>query len=345
MSKMRSPIPILVTAAEGDLGQAIIKALRLAPFPVHIIGLDHQPGGGARAFCDQVHAIPLAENTSYLEKLRKIAEQTKARAIIPASEAEMRVLSKLSSFPALSSNGTKIICQPAEIWECLGNKLTCYRRLEGVVPLAPFADAENEREIAALVKAHGFPLVLKPATGRGSKGFALLRHSAELEAALQEREGPCVLQGFLDDAGGEYTVSVFRDLSGLRSVTFRRELEAHGCSWRGELINDGEIAEYCECICKTLAFQHSLNLQVRKTSKGVRLLEINPRFSSIAAMRAAAGFNDVAWSVAAALNIPIEKGSVTSGPFRFWRFVHEIIETPNGFLVHPDWQPRGGPLY
>jgi biotin carboxylase len=80
-------------------------------------------------------------------------------------------------------------------------------------------------------------------------------------------------------------------------------------------------------------------VQVGKTDEGPLLLEINPRFSSLAAARGVSGFTDVEWSIKIALGLEI----ILPGDYkhiRFRRFFHELIDLGEGFQALADWSPR-----
>ena len=81
-------------------------------------------------------------------------------------------------------------------------------------------------------------------------------------------------------------------------------------------------------------------MQVRKNASGVWLLEINPRFSSLAAARAACGFRDVEWSVAAALG-EFDAGTKPAlKQMRFHRFISELVDFGAGYKVLDQWVPQ-----
>ena len=57
-----SPIKVLVTAAGGDLGQAIVKCLRLGSRSYEVHGSDMQDGGVSTLFVDRCHRLPAARD-------------------------------------------------------------------------------------------------------------------------------------------------------------------------------------------------------------------------------------------------------------------------------------------
>jgi len=84
-------------------------------------------------------------------------------------------------------------------------------------------------------------------------------------------------------------------------------------------------------------------VQVRKSAAGVRLLEVNARFSSLAPARAYAGFRDVEWSVVLALGREPEVPRDGYRPIKFHRFVHEMVDDGSGYAPIPQWSRWGRP--
>jgi hypothetical protein len=83
-------------------------------------------------------------------------------------------------------------------------------------------------------------------------------------------------------------------------------------------------------------------VQVRRSPAGIRLLEINGRFSSLVAFRALCGFRDVEWSLAHALGHVPEPPVGPYRALRFRRFFHELVDDGDGYEAVDRWLPRVG---
>ena len=103
---------------------------------------------------------------------------------------------------------------------------------------------------------------------------------------------------------------------------------------------DKEVLDYSLKIARLVRCEGSLNVQVRKNASGVWLLEINPRFSSLAAARAACGFRDVEWSIAAALDEFDGKQRPALKAMRFHRFISEVVDFGAGYKAMDQWAPH-----
>lgn len=165
----------------------------------------------------------------------------------------------------------------------------------------------------------------------------------ELDEAVAQARQP-VVQRYIDDSGGEFSVGVFAHEQFESAIAFRRELGPGGASWFAETVDDEDVLDYAMKVAKAAGLRGSANVQVRKSRDGVRLLEINPRFSSLAAARAFCGFHDVQWELEAAIGLPLTPP--TPGGYRrmrFRRFLHELVDTGHGYGGVPEWSPRPWP--
>jgi carbamoyl-phosphate synthase large subunit len=308
----------------------------MSPAPMEIHGCDVSGGGVGGTFVEALHRVPPASaGEPYVERLDRIATRFGLDAVVPSTPVEIDALSGLGSPPALPS-GVPIVCLPDHYRRVFDDKLRCYRYLEGSVPLAPYADGSDSAAVKSLVEGHGFPLIVKRRRGRGGDSFHIVRKDAELAAALEQTPDP-VVQGFIDDSGGEYTVGVFATKRHVTALAFRRRLGRTGSSWFAQTADDREVQAYAAAIAEASGLRGSANVQVRKSGEGVRLLEVNARFSSLAPARAYAGFRDVEWSIVLALGGEPEIPAGGYRPIKFHRFVHEMVDEGAGYAPVPEW--------
>lgn len=329
---------ILVTAAAGDLGQAVVKCLRLGCRDYEIQGGDMAAGSAADLFVETRHVLPAGRQPDYVDRLNALCRDCRIDAVIPCSEAEIAALCRCPSHPLLPG-GTRIISQSPRINATYGDKLTCMRHLEGRVALAAFADGSDRTIAERFISEHGFPVCIKERRSSGSRGVAIL-HDAESFARELPRFHSPLLQAFIDGADREYSVGVFSGADEIRLISFRRRLERLGCSWYAELDQPGAVLDYCRQIAESVDTRGSYNIQLRLGAQGPLLLEINPRFSSLAAARAACGFNDVEWSLLQTLEAQVPPARPLPAAFRYQRYIAEAIDFGDGFHVPRAWSPR-----
>jgi hypothetical protein len=325
------PLRVLITGAEGDVGQAAIKSLRMACPHWWIAGVDCQPPHIARLFVDDSAQVPAATSPNYPEKLAELCQTWRIDAVLPVHETEISVLG------ALPWNGPPLACHPAAAFETCADKLRCYQTLEGHVPLAPFADGGDCSAVAALAShpRMRWPAVRKPRLASGSKGHERIR--LEDLPTLQPQPGS-VVQSLIDDQGGEFSVGIWKDPHGIRLLAFRRTLgHGIGCTWRAEVTENPAVLDYARRAAEAAPAQGAFNLQMRLSSTGPALLELNMRPSSLAAARAAAGFPDTAWFVLQTLRLPVPEPSPVRA-LTFSRFFHETIDWGHGPVLPAAWQ-------
>jgi len=339
---MTPPVRVLVTGVGGTLGQAITKALCLADIPLEISGCDATQESAGVAFVKTLHRVPLASDPSYIEIVNDICEKNSYSAVLPSTEQEIAVLSRTASPPRLLS-GAVVICHGVQFFDTFSDKLTCARALAGAVNVGRFADGADAADVDNLVASADFPLVVKPRRGSGSRILRIVNNRESLRKALADVPLPFVQEYFQDDLG-EFSAGIFACEDFDSVLTFKRELCGEGCSMKAETSDDAAVADYCRRIGRAIGLRGAANVQVRKTALGVRLLEVNARFSSLVAARAAAGFRDAEWWLRLRLGMPIPKPPTVYRQLRFERFFHDLIDFGDGFQAVSEWSPPQQPV-
>jgi carbamoyl-phosphate synthase large subunit len=331
-------LKILVTAAGGDLGQAVIKCLALMTPKPHVLGCDCDASGVAGAFVDETFVAPRADDPGYGEWILRLSPDHGVSAVIPCSEAE---IVRLASEQAMKTpESPALVCQPQTWLEVHGDKLRSFQTLEQSVPLADYADGSAPAEVEAFLSRAAFPCVIKPRRSCGSKSIVIATDADQVRRAVIAIPDS-VVQEYIDDSDGEHSVGVFVGPDFSRAISFRRSLGPAGNSWEADnLEQDPEVLDYALAVAKGSRCSGACNVQVRKGTQGVRLLEVNPRFSSLVAARAACGFRDLEWAVRLAVGETLPVPPDTFSKIRFRRFFGEMIDTGNGFAAIDKWQPK-----
>src|SRR5579862_84618 len=204
----RDRLRILVTGIHGDSGQGLVKALRFSRKAVLLHGCDSSESGLGAAFVPWLHLVPPARDRGdYVVRLDQICRKHRLDAVLPSLPVEIDALSTRTD-PVTLPSGVPVICLPRTYRDVFDDKLLSYRSLERYVPLAPYADGADRSAVAALVRRSGFPIVVKRRKGRGGESFHCVEREQDLAEALQKTPDP-VVQAFIDDAEGEFTVGVF----------------------------------------------------------------------------------------------------------------------------------------
>lgn len=307
-------IRVIVTAISGgSLGEQVFETLKVAKIPYYIITTNVEPCKNGLYEADKGYLVPLSSNKSYIPRLLAICRKEKVQVIIPGSEPELNVISQ--NREKFTKNNILVLINSQEVIETCQDKLRTMDFLKKEGLLYPRFEILKNR---ALPKDFNFPVVIKPAKGGGgSRNVFLAQDQEDLNYYynfFKKQKLIPLAQEYIGEATKEYTIGVLTDFEGelLGSIALKREVKGD-LSVRTEIKNykPGQkplvlssgfsqgfvddypkIRKYCEKIARALGSKGPLNIQCRKTAKGIYIMEINPRFSGTSPMRALMGFNE-----------------------------------------------------
>lgn len=332
---MSQEIRVWVTGVLGDLGQAVLKALRLSSKSIQFYGSDISNRGAGHAFVENFYTLPHANDPDYLSCINDFCGKFNISVVIPTSEPEIYILSRLGDPPKLTC-GVPVLCQSHSFIDRYGDKLKCMEALSEEIELAPFADGQNLDLVNQLIRKYGFPIIIKERKSSGSRGIKKVTNYKELQQVLNSMSLP-IVQSYIDDTFGEFSIGAFATEKLIRCISFKRELSPLGCSWFAELNDDIDVLNYAHRIVRSVHAFGSINIQVRKSTSGVKLLEINPRISSLVAARSLSGFHDLDWSLDVILGNLDYLDSPIISPIRYQRFVADLVDYGKGFGRISSW--------
>lgn len=284
---------ILVTGIGGDIAQSISKIIRNSNLPVQLIGTDVNKSIPWGSFVDEFYKVPFANDTSYLSALENIIVKEWINVLIPTTEQEIRVINNAKVNE--NWNPTRILIAPSHIVNIFLDKLETIRFLAANnIPVPGTEESEREPE--------SYPCILKHRFGSGSKGLTIIEDEQDLKYFRSKRKG-WILQELLSPDDEEYTCGVYtNDGQNMYVIVLKRVLK-DSVTGMAEVVYDKEIIKLCERIGSLIDLKGSINIQLRKTSQGPMIFEVNPRFSSTAIFRDHLGFRDVIWSIMDVLTI------------------------------------------
>lgn len=285
-------LTVLVTGAGGPLGQSIMKAVRCSELPCRLVATDLHPLSVGFQWADAHYLLPPAGEPGYLSQLTTICCQEQVDAVLIGSEGELQLLSQVRD-TLEQATGAVIIASSPQVLRIAADKweTVCFLSAHGLdYPRSALPEAPEQLE--ALVREHGFPLIVKPRRGSGSKGLYKVHSRQELDHVLQLASRP-VVQEYLQPDEQEYTTAVFVDNSGKPQggIVMRRELAA-GLTYRAWVEENTAVAAAATAVAAALGPLGPCNVQLRLTERGPVPFEINARFSSTTAMRACFGYNE-----------------------------------------------------
>lgn len=276
---------ILVTGANGDIADGVLRILGESLPRVRLVGADTTDEWPGRAHVAEMHRLPFATMPSYLDALRSLMTEVAADLVIPVHEHEMRRVAndwiEVADLPFLIN--------PPDIILRFLDKLETARWLSSIGIAVPATRPLDQ------ARPEHLPLVVKPRFASGSRLVTIVASSGLL-AALQAQTGPeMVAQELLDQDDAEFTCVICRPAGRLMTLTMRRRL-AGGLTSQIRIERHAAIDAMLRAIADALPAFLTLNVQLRLTSDGPRIFEINPRFSSTVMLRHRIGFQDLLWA-------------------------------------------------
>ncbi|HMK53202.1 MAG TPA: ATP-grasp domain-containing protein [Methanobacteriaceae archaeon] len=294
----KEKLNILVTGVGSEVGQGVIKAIRLSKYNCRIIGCDMNPDSAGFFMCDDYSLISPVISENYEESLFSLCREKKIDMIIPTVDVESPVISNLKS--ALEEEGIVAIVQPPEILEIFLNKYNTYRFFKGNGVGVPETLKINEGTVKEIGSKLGFPMIIKPEHGQGSKSVYKINNFNELNFLYEiiKDEDDYVAQSYIPSSQSEYTCAVFNcpSMTEPNIIVLRRQLE-NGTSWISEVVFDDVLIDLCKKVSQLIDLEGAINIQLRKFQNKPFIFEINPRYSSTSGIRANCGFNDVEMAI------------------------------------------------
>lgn len=313
----KKKINVLVTGCGGDIGQSVGKILNESDLIDNLFGCDISDKNAAKFIYSNFFVGLPCKDVNFVKNLERIVVEYNIDFIIPISEPELRFFSKQN----INKIGeAQLIQASAEALKVGFDKLFTANFLKD--ENLPFPVTQALDEVDSVEK---FPVILKSRTGSGSSNVTVVFDN-EIIRSFIGNKSDYIVQEFLDGDNGEYTCGVFRSSEGLtRSIILKRELMG-GFTGYAEIIANEVITKLLHAVAEKLKLRGSINIQLRLTSKGPVIFEINPRFSSTVRFRDLLGFKDVQWSIEDMMDIPVSDYIETSIGKKIYKGFNEYIQ-------------------
>ena len=318
------PTSFLITAAHGDVAEAIAGILAEAIPNARVEGADATVTGPGAAVFPRIHGLPLASAPGYPAALRALAEAVGADVVIPCNDREIE---RLAIDPGVATTLPLLRTSP-DAARVFVDKLATADWLASRGFATPWTVSLTAADPTRL------PFITKARRGAGSQNVRLVRSKATLDAIKAEFGDTWIAQEYLDDDHAEFTCAVLRTNGEERHVAMRRRLDA------GRTVMAVVTAEPAiEAMLQRLAvqeFEGPLNVQLRLSNGEPKIFEINPRFSSTVRMRHRLGFEDLLWAVRARAGerLPPSRAKANRTVYRLSREVVAPAPRPNDGRYH-----------
>jgi len=279
---------VLVTGAGGATGIGAIQSLA-AETNHETVGVDMDPTAAGLHLADHGATVPAAADDDWATSVTDVVARHDVDVIVPTVDEELAVLPSLSR---VLDGQTTVVAPRQPTIDATLDKFNTYRRLDDAGHEVPQTWRGTDAES---IGSAAYPLLVKPRSGRGSRGVTRLEVGDNLEAHLDRspyaRE-ELLVQEFVD--GTEFTTSVVATKDGrLLGVVPKEAIEKEGSTVLGATRDAPTVAASCRHIAETLDPAGPVNVQQIRTPDGTPYtIEINPRFSSTSCLTVASGVDE-----------------------------------------------------
>lgn len=276
-------ILILSAGRRVELIQCFKKANKVLNIKSKIIAADISDMAPAIYFSDKKYIIPRIGDKGYIEEIIRICNKENIKLVVPTIDTELLILAQnKEKIEALTK--AKVLVSKYETILICRDKINTQKFFESNGFGVP-KQITDEEIISENVK---FPVFIKPRDGSSSVNAFKVNNMNEL-LFFKEYINKPIIQELIQ--GEEYTIDVFTDFSGniINIVPRKRIATRSGEIIKGKIVKDREIIEDVKKVISVLEVIGQVTLQLMKTDKGIKYIEINPRFGGGAPMSIGAG--------------------------------------------------------
>ena len=235
-----------------------------------------------------MHHIEHSNEAQAWEEVRKEISTGLYDLVIPMQDFYATILSKhkeeLSKYANIYVNDwavyRKAIDKLDTMMLCMDNNIPCPRT--AVVKSASEIDDSQWQ----------YPLVIKPRTGFGAKGFNVAQNREELIehfALTEQKFGPSLIQEYIPQTGAQYQVELLIDKHGdCKAFVLMDKVRWYpivgGSSTMNVTLHDDAIKENCLRLMKAIGWRGYASLDVIRDPRTgeAKIMEINPRMNGTA---------------------------------------------------------------
>ena len=289
MPASKKPYRFLVTAVNGDLGEAAAKVLGDAFVQAEVYGTDAEDLWPGRFFCSSVTEVPRGDEPEYLDRLSEIILSLEITHLVPCSDMEILALAKAGAHTAFPC---KVIMPQDHLVITFVDKWLTHQWLD------PRGFPVPRTTLLTRATKEWLPMIAKPRKGSGSMGIFEVGSESLLNGLKEEFGDSYVAQEHLGQATPEYTCALVACGGKAHHAVFRRKLDA-GRTVMMSARQFPEISSVINDFIKATSLDGPLNIQMKFGENGPKIFEVNPRLSSTVRMRHALGFRDLEWVIKA----------------------------------------------
>lgn len=286
--RANEPIRVLITGAGGAGTIEILRSLRrTGRYELAVADASRHAFGFHLA--DRAYVIPFGADVAFAEVFAGLLEREAPSFVIPLVDEEIPKVHALVRERFAST--TRVVGPRSEFCDLALDKW----RMANALDKAGLSGAHSALA-SELPESFPFPAIVKPRSGRGSRGVATLRTRADLDSYLAD--APLEASRYIVQercTGREFTTSVVVGLNGeLLGVIPKEAVDKRGITQVGVTRRVPAIDALCADLQRALRADGPFNVQLMLGDDGVpRVFEVNPRYSTTVALTLAAGVDEV----------------------------------------------------
>lgn len=298
-------INILITAVGGDIGQGVLKSLKISHYKnsIKIIGTDINAQAAGLYLCARGYIVEKAKQNpaKYLRRIIGICHNEKIDIAFICNEDEQLLLATQHDLLAKKVK-TCFVVQPLKTISICRDKLKlrAFLTAKGIKYPAT-CRADEVRAVRQLIKKYGWPIIVKLRFGYGgfNNYFKIIYDLKELKQYLKSNSDIIAQEYITNKNEEEYTVGLFLDNKSkvLGAIAMLRKLR-FSLTWHAVIDDYPDIVALAVSAAEAVGAVGPCNVQLRRDKNNRPcVIEINSRISSTTAFRALLGFNDAAAAI------------------------------------------------
>ena len=300
-----------ISCIGSGVGQSVINSLRLSRLPLKTVGLGTNPYAYGAYDCDIYDDTKTIYDEGYIDNLIEKCKEHNIDLVIPGLDDEALIYAQNED--KFKKAGIKAMYADKELISICRDKQRMSIELNKVVNV--FVESYNKETLSDDIVAGKvkFTFIAKPRSGFASRGVEIIRNEHDITKITEDHIIQELAIPRKDDPNYEfYMGQIAKNRNPQVSeisiqVVYSPEGNLMGRMFSYNKLNNGvpiEIVPYendyiwsivdkltPELLKKGL--RGPLNIQGRLTENGLRLFEMNPRFTGITGLRALMGFNEV----------------------------------------------------
>ena len=305
-------INIAISCAGSGIAQSVIDSCKLSHLPLRLFGLDCNPMAFGLYDCDEQILVPKITSESYVENIIAVCKAHSIHLIIPGTDDEVQLFSQHEK-DFLDKN-IKVIVAEASFLDLVRDKVNANNVLSAYsdIFVKGYYTIEDFKKDLKQGKVN-YPVIAKPNSGSGSLGVFIINNEEDLSKvtskhSIQELAMPNKQdenhKNFIEAVNSgrnlqasEFSIHIVTNKEGdlIGKMVSKNRLKL-GVPVEIVPVQSEEIwyeIDKLIPVFKSMGLKGPLNIQGRMTDNGLKIFEMNARFTGITGLRSQMGFNEV----------------------------------------------------